>query len=139
VLQPGLAPEEAAALFTDAPGNVLNVGGDVRIGPEGRLAVTIRSDSDYTSVEAAGDLVLDGELVLDVQGALTRGTVLTIMTGDSIRGRFDKVKVRVHERRGCEGWHTGGNLFRVSYRHNSVTLTVMHAVPPTAPPGHAKR
>jgi hypothetical protein len=32
-------------------------------------------------------------------------------------------------------WHTGGHLFRVSYLNDSVTLTVMHAVPPTAPPG----
>jgi subtilase-type serine protease len=132
VLQPGLTPEEAEALFTDAPGNVLSVGGDVRIGRKGRLAVTVRSDSDYTSVEAAGDLVLDGELILDVQGALTQGTVLTIMTGDSIRGRF-------HKQPENRALHTGGHLFRVSYRHNSVTLTVMHAVPPTAPPGQAKR
>ena len=34
VLQPGLTPAEAAALFTSVPGNVLNVGGDVRIGRE---------------------------------------------------------------------------------------------------------
>jgi subtilase-type serine protease len=133
VLQPGLTQQEAtqaASIAQDAvaPGNVLSVGGDVRIGREGRLAVTVRSDSDYTSVETKGDLVLDGELVLDVQGALTQGTVLTIMRGGSVTGRFDKLpENRV--------WHTGGYLFRVSYRPNSVTLTVMHAVPPTAPPG----
>ena len=51
-----------------APGNELKVGGDVRIGREGSLAVTIRSDTDYTSVAAKGRLVLDGELVLNVQG-----------------------------------------------------------------------
>ena len=133
VLQPGFTQQEAtqAASISQvavAPGNVLNVGGDVRIGREGRLAVTVRSDSDYTSVEAKGDLALDGELVLDVQGALTQGTVLTIMTGGSVSGRFDKLpENRV--------WQTGGHLFRVSYRDNRVTLTVMHAVPPTAPPG----
>jgi len=132
VLQPGFTQQEAtqAASISQvavAPGNVLNVGGDVRIGREGRLAVTVRSDSDYTSVEAKGDLALDGELVLDVQGALTQGTVLTIMRG-SVTGRFDKLpENRV--------WQTGGHLFRVSYRDNRVTLTVMHAVPPTAPPG----
>jgi subtilase-type serine protease len=133
VLQPGFTQQEAtqAASITQvavAPGNVLNVGGDVRIGREGRLAVTVRSDSDYTSVEAKGDLVLDGELVLDVRGALTQGTVLTIMTGGSLRGGFDKLPEN-------RSWLTGGHLFRVSYRDNRVTLTVMHAVPPTAPPG----
>ena len=100
----------------------------MRIGREGRLAVTVWSASDYTSVDAEGDLVLDGELVLDVKGALTQGTVLTIMTGGSVTGRFHKLpENRV--------WQTGGHLFRVSYRGNSVSLTVMHAVPPTEPPG----
>ena len=136
VLQPGFTQQEAtqAASISQvavAPGNVLNVGGDVRIGREGRLAVTVRNASDYTSVEAKGDLVLDGELVLDVQGALAQGTVLTIMGGGSVTGRFDKLpENRV--------WQTGGHMFRVSYRPNSVTLTVMHAVPPTAPPGKNK-
>jgi subtilase-type serine protease len=59
---------------------------------------------------------------------LTQGTVLTIMTGGSVTGRFD----RLPENR---AWQTGGYLFRVSYRGNTVTLTVMHAVPPTSPPG----
>jgi subtilase-type serine protease len=136
VLQPGFTQQEAtqAASISQvavAPGNVLNVGGDVRIGREGRLAVTVRSASDYTSVEAKGDLVLDGELVLDVQGALAQGTVLTIMGGGSVTGRFDKLPDN-------RVWQTGGHLFRVSYRSNSVTLTVMHAVPPTAPPGKNK-
>jgi autotransporter-associated beta strand protein len=136
VLQPGFTPEEAeeAAHITQvaiAPGNVLNVGGDVRIGPGGRLAVTVRSDSDYTRVKAAGGLVLDGELVLDMQGPLTQGTVLTIMKGRSVTGRFDKLPEN-------RAWQTEGYLFRVSYRNNSVTLTVMHAVPPTAPPGQNK-
>lgn len=43
----------------------------MRIGREGRLAVTVWNDSDYARVKAAGGLVLDGELVLDVQGPLT--------------------------------------------------------------------
>jgi len=54
--------------------------------------------------------------------------VLTIMKGNSITGRFDKLPEN-------RAWQTGGHLFRVSYRNNSVTLTVMHAVPPTSPPG----
>jgi autotransporter-associated beta strand protein len=130
VLQPGLATEEAERI-TDVlvePGNVLSAGGDVSIGRKGRVAVTIRSDDDYTSVQAAGDLVLDGELTLDVDGALTRGTVLTIMSGTSITGRFHALP---------EGRVVlaGRHLFRVSYQQNSVTLTVMRRVPPTAVQG----
>jgi subtilase-type serine protease len=126
VLQPGVTPEEAASI-TDvavAPGNVLSVGGDVSVPRVGRVAVTIRSDDDYTSVQAAGDLVLDGRLTLDVEGALTPGTVLTIMRGKSIEGNFHALP----EKRVV---NTGGYLFRVSYRNASVTLTVMHAVPAT--------
>jgi autotransporter-associated beta strand protein len=120
VLQPGLAPGEAERI-TDVsvePGNVLNAGGDVSVGRNGRVAVTIRGDDDHTSVRAAGDLVLAGELALDVDGALTRGTVLTIMSGRSITGRFHALP---------EGRvvRAGGHLFRVSYRDSSVTLTVM--------------
>jgi subtilase-type serine protease len=83
VLQPGVAPKEAERAADEhvVPGNVLNVGGDVRIGGEGRLAATISGDSDYTSVRAAGDLVLHGNLQVDAHGTLTPGTVLTIMSG----------------------------------------------------------
>ena len=72
--------------------------------------------------------MLDGEFILDVQGSLAQGTVLTIMKGSSIKGSFDKLPEN-------RAWQTGGYLFRVSYLNNSVTLTVMHAVPPTSPPG----
>ena len=110
MLQPGLTAEEAAADHRGArdPGNALNIGGDVRVGKKGRFAVTIYSDSDYTSVLAAGDLVLDGELALDVQGDLTQGTVLTIMSGRSITGRFRGLP---------EGrvLRADGHRFRVSY------------------------
>ena len=125
VLQPGLTPEEAASI-TDvhvAPGNILTAGGDVRIDRAGRLAVTVRGDSDYTSVWAAGDLVLDGELDIDVHGSLTPGTILTLMKGRSVTGTLHKLP---------EGrvLYTGGHLFRVSYQNKSVTLTVIGAVPP---------
>jgi autotransporter-associated beta strand protein len=126
-LQPGLGPDEATGVSDVhiAPGNVLTVGGNVSIGRDGRLAVTIRGDRDYTSVQAAGDLVLDGELTLDVRGALTPGTVLTIMNGKSISGNFHAVpEMRV--------LLAGGYLFRVSYKDNSVTLTVLRAVPSEA-------
>jgi autotransporter-associated beta strand protein len=120
VLQPGLAPEEAARI-TDvqvAPGNVLTTGGKVVVAEHGRVAVTISGDRDYTSVQAAGDLVLDGDLTLDVRGPVQPGAVLTIMRGGAISGRFDGMP---------EGRvvRAGGHLFRVSYRTRSVSLTVM--------------
>jgi autotransporter-associated beta strand protein len=120
VLQPGLAPDEAERI-TDVsvePGNVLSAGGDVSVGRKGRVAVTIRGDDDYTSVRAAGDLGLAGALALDVDGSLTPGTVLTIMRGRSISGRFDGLP---------EGGVllAGRHVFRISYRDNSVTLTVI--------------
>jgi autotransporter-associated beta strand protein len=117
VLRPGLAPQEASGIAA-APGNTLTVGGNVRIGRDGGYAVTIRGDRDYTSVRAAGALALGGDLNLDVRGPLTRGTVLTIMSGSSISGTFHKVP----ERRVLLA---DGYLFRVSYAHDSVTLTVL--------------
>ena len=123
VLQPGVSSAEAAWI-TDVPvtpGNVLHTG-NVSIGRHGTLAVTIRGDSDYTSVAAAGDLDLDGDLEVDVRGPLTEGSVLTIMSGASISGTFHAMP----EKRVI---NMGGYLFRISYKNNSVTLTVKHAVP----------
>jgi subtilase-type serine protease len=116
-LRPGLTAGEAA-LISGVPGNVLTVGGAVRIGRDGRLAVAIRGADDYTSVRAAGDLSLSGELTLNVRGALTPGTVLTVISGKSISGKFRGV---------AEGQllTAGGYVFRASYRNNSVTLTVL--------------
>ncbi|RKN15676.1 hypothetical protein D7147_24700 [Micromonospora musae] len=127
VLQPGLSSKEAASAasitLTDvAPGNVLKVGGDVTVSRAGRLAVTISGDHDYTSVRAAGDLKLDGKLALDVRAPLTPGTVLTIMSGDSIKGNFHSLP----ERRVL---NTGHHMFRVSYRNGKVTLTVVRRLP----------
>jgi subtilase-type serine protease len=125
VLQPGFSSGEAAgaAQITQvaiAPGNVLNVGGGVSIGSGGSLAVTIWGDSDYTSVAAAGPLVLGGELVLNVQGPLHQGTVLTIMTGDSVTGSFAQLPENGK-------LLAGGYPFKVSYQGNNVTLTVLQA------------
>ena len=85
--------------------------------------MTIRGDRDHTSVRAAGDLELSGKLTLDVRGPLTRGTVLTIMSGRSISGHFHRVPERSVLR-------ADGYLFRVSYKNDSVTLTVMSKLPP---------
>lgn len=97
-----------------SPGNVLTAGGDVRIGRNGEVDVTIRSAGDHTSVQAAGTLFLDGDLDVDVDGRLKRGTELTIMEGEAIRGRFGRRVV-----------FADGHLFLVSYRRGRVTLTVL--------------
>ncbi len=122
VLQPGIAAAEAAKITAVAvtPATVLNVGGDVNLGRKGRFAVTISSDQSYTGVRSTGDLDLDGQLSLDVQGDLTRGATLTIMSGDSLEGTF----------RGLgEGavLSADGHKFKVSYEDDSVTLTVVRA------------
>lgn len=88
----------------------------------GRLAITISGDHDYTSVRAAGDLVLSGELTLDIRAPLTPGTVLTIMSGDSIRGNFHSLP----ERRVLNAGH---HMFRVSYQGGDVTLTAVRTLP----------
>ncbi|MGQ5262090.1 S8 family serine peptidase [Micromonospora sp. ZYX-F-536] len=126
VLQPGLSSREAASAasitLTDvAPGNVLNVGSDVTVSRAGRLAITISGDHNYTSVRAAGDLVLDGELALDIRAPLTPGTVLTIMSGESIKGNFRSLP----ERRILNAGH---HMFRVSYQDGAVTLTVVRTL-----------
>jgi autotransporter-associated beta strand protein len=112
-LQPGVAPGEHVA-----PGNTLNVGGAVRIDSGGRLAATVSGDTDYTSVRAAGDLVLRGNLHVDARGPLTPGTVLTIMSGRSTTGTFRGLSEG-------DAVNAGGHQFRISYRNNSVTLTVI--------------
>ena len=127
VLQPGLSSKEAVSalsitLTEVAPGNVLNVGGDVTVSRAGRLAITISGDHDYTSVRAAGELVLAGELALDIRARLTPGTVLTIMSGDSIKGNFHSLP----EQRVL---NAGRHLFRVSYKDGDVTLTVVRTLP----------
>jgi autotransporter-associated beta strand protein len=124
-LKPGLTPGEAA-LITEvpvAPDSSLDIGGDLRIGKNGRFVATISSDSDYTSVLAAGDLELAGDLVLDVQGTLTQGTVLTIMDASAVVGGFRGL---------AEGTvlNADGYRFRISYENGSVTLTVVRAPSP---------
>ncbi|MFD6177548.1 MULTISPECIES: S8 family serine peptidase [unclassified Isoptericola] len=127
VLKPGLSAAEAerAKSVSDADvatGDVLEVGGDVTVSRSGRVAITVSGDDEHTSVRAGGDLVLDGELELDVRGRLTPGTVLTVMSGDSVRGRFHALpQGRV--------LNAGGHLFRVSYQGGDVTLTVLRSLP----------
>ena len=118
VLQPGLTPAEAAALFTDDPGNVLHAGGNVRLGGASRLVVAVRSANDYGKLRADGDLVLGGELVLDLQEDLKPGAALTIATGRSLTGTFAGLPEGSFLR-------LGDHVFRVSYLNNKVTLTLV--------------
>jgi subtilase-type serine protease len=124
VLRPGLTADEAAQIteLPVTPGGVLNVGGDVRIDKNGRLDVTL-SSTESTSVVAAGELVLDGRLSVDVQGDLAVGTEFTVMTGQAIDGTFKGL---------AEGdvLTADGHKFTVSYENASVTLTVVRT------PGH---
>ncbi|MGH3453644.1 MAG: S8 family serine peptidase [Nocardioidaceae bacterium] len=121
VLRPGLTADEAGQIteVPVTPGNVLNVDGNVSIDKKGRFDVAV-SDGDNTSVLAAGDLVLDGGLSVDVDGDLTEGTVLTIMSGRSVDGTFRGL---------AEGdvLTADGHKFRVSYENDHVTLTVVSA------------
>ena len=128
-LQPGLAPAEAAALFTDAPGNVLHAGGDVRLGGASRFVVAVRNANDYGKLRADGDLVLGGELVLDLQQPLTPGAALTIATGRSVTGTFAGLPEGSFLR-------LGDHVFQVSYLNNKVTLTLVAELPVggTVPP-----
>jgi autotransporter-associated beta strand protein len=116
VLQPGLTSEEAAALFTDDPGNVLHAGGNVRLGGASRLVVPVRSANDYGKLRADGDLVLGGELVLDLQEDVKPGAALTIATGRSLTGTFAGLPEGSFLR-------VGDHVIQVSYLNHKVTLT----------------
>jgi subtilase-type serine protease len=119
VLAPGLSAAEAARI-TDVPataGNVLNAAGGLRLAAPGRLSVVARSGSDYTRVESTGPVALGGALDLDLQGALTPGTQLTIVKGGSLTGTFADI---------AEGsfLYLGQNTLKASYQNNAFTLTV---------------
>jgi autotransporter-associated beta strand protein len=126
LLWPGLSPEESAFIASPSspaevsvpPGDVLSVGSPIHIGHKAGFESTIRSNTDYTEVVTTSNLILDGTLFLDVQGALTPGDVLTIMSGKKVVGTFTN-----HP----EGSTViaGGQRFRISYRGNKVTLTAL--------------
>jgi subtilase-type serine protease len=128
VLWPGLSPEESAFLASPQspaeisvpPGNVLSVGSPVHIGRKAGFESTIRSNSDYTAVVTNSNLILDGSLFLDIEGAPTPGTALTIMSGRKVVGTFSNLP---------EGSTVvaSGQKFRISYRGNKVTLTALGA------------
>ncbi|MFG1609119.1 S8 family serine peptidase [Actinoplanes sp. NPDC049265] len=96
------------------PGALLTVGGDLRINAGGSATFT----PGASRVRAAGALTLRGALQLDVRGDLSSGATLTILSGRSLTGTFQGQP---------EGsvLRAGGHTFRVSYRDNRVTLTVL--------------
>jgi autotransporter-associated beta strand protein len=126
LLWPGLSPAESAFIASPSspaevsvsPGNVLSVGSPVHIGHKAGFESTIRSNTDYTEVVTTSNLLLDGTLFLDIEGAPTPGAVLTIMTGKKVVGTFTNLP---------EGSTViaSGQRFRISYRGNKVTLTAL--------------
>ncbi len=90
----------------------------MRLGGASRLVVAVRSANDYGKLRADGDLVLGGELVLDLQEDLKPGAALTIATGRSLTGTFAGLPEGSFLR-------LGDHVFRVSYLNNRVTLTLV--------------
>jgi subtilase-type serine protease len=117
-LQPGLTAAEAAAVPADARGTVLRARGNVRLGNASRFVVAVRSANDYGSVRADGDLVLGGELVVDMQQPVLPGAALTIASGRSVTGTFTGLPEGSYLR-------VPGHVFRVSYLNDKVTLTLV--------------
>ena len=126
LLWPGLSPKESAFIASPSspaevgvpPGDVLSVGSPVHIGHKAGFESTIRSNTDYTAVVTTSNLILDGALFLDIEGAPTPGEVLTIMSGKKVVGTFTNLP---------EGSTViaSGQRFRISYRGDKVTLTAL--------------
>ena len=124
LLSPGLSPDESASISSFAPragvsvppGDVLSVGSPVHIGHKAGFASTIRSNTDYTEVVTTSNLILDGTLLLYIEGAPTPGAVLTIMSGKKVVGTFINLP---------EGSTViaSGQRFRISYQGSRVTIT----------------
>jgi hypothetical protein len=90
----------------------------VRLGGASRFVVPVRSANDYGKLRADGDLVLGGQLVLDLEADLKPGAALTIATGRSVTGTFAGLPEASLLR-------LGDHVFSVSYLNNSVTLTLV--------------
>jgi hypothetical protein len=102
--------------FTLTPGNVLNTAA-VKMGPSASYVAAIRSNTDYAQLNASGQVAVGGTLLLSLGGAVTPGTVLTIIHSSSgVLGTFKNLP---------EGstFSVSGQTFRISYAGSNVTLT----------------
>jgi hypothetical protein len=80
--------------------------------------VTVQGANDYGKLRADGDVVLGGQLVLDLEEDLTPGAALTVATGRSVTGTFAGLPEGSFLR-------LDGHVFRVSYLDDRVTLTLV--------------
>jgi autotransporter-associated beta strand protein len=135
-LEPGVFAEEAASI-TDVPvsaGNVLSSGGDVLVGPGANLVITVRSATDHTALQAAGDVMLAGALSVDLVAPVKKGETLTIVQGRSVIGKFTGMPEGAqmsagrhpHDPRPPDSMaRTGEQRFRISYQADRVLLIAM--------------
>ena len=117
-LSPGLGPDDVASIqgFTLTPGNVLNTAA-VKMGPSAAFVATIRSNTDFAQLNASGQVVVGGTLLLSLGGPVTPGTALTIIhSATGVLGTFKNLP---------EGtvFSASGQTFRISYAGSNVTLT----------------
>jgi subtilase-type serine protease len=115
-LSPGLGPDDVASIqnFTLTPGNVLSASA-VKLGPSANYVATIRSNTDFTQLQATGMVALGGNLMISLNGPVSAPLTVIHTTG-SLVGTFKGLP---------EGavFTAAGQVFRISYQGGSVTLT----------------
>jgi len=121
-LAPGLGPDDVASIqgFTLTTGNVLNTG-PVKMLPAASFLTAIRGDTDYAQLNASGSVSVNGTLLVSLGGAVSPGTVLTIIqTTGSVIGTFKSLP-------NGSTFFVGGQGFRIAYGASNVTLTALAA------------
>jgi subtilase-type serine protease len=120
---PGLTDAESAMIkdVSVPAGRVLKAG-DVKF--TGGTFAVFADGTGVTSLDASGDVVLDGNLAVNVTGPV--GSPLTLIKGKSITGTFNGLP---------EGalLTIGSQTMRVSYLDNAVTLLAATTVGGTVP------
>jgi subtilase-type serine protease len=120
---PGLTDAESAMIkdVSVPAGRVLKAG-DVKF--TGGTFTVFADGTGVTSLDASGDVVLDGNLAVNVTGPV--GSPLTLIKGKSITGTFNGLP---------EGalLTIGSQTMRVSYLDNAVTLLAATTVGGTVP------
>ena len=104
-----------------SPGT-MEFGGNVRLGDFSSLTIEIDGHSateTHDSLQADGEVVLDGELLLQAINPLDDAT-LTVVSADSVVGTFDQVPELYS--------HLGSGMFLtdLSYTAQAVTISVEH-------------